>query len=132
MNALINQCKKRGNGLPKVYLENLRECFKHTSIEENEIKDGYSYFPIGMKRNVRIAKIAFDNRNRIYLEFNYVVLEEMIHLAEFQGKVWKLTEKERISLHALGVSYCYVGEDISFAKELIELAKKTHSKLNVG
>lgn len=93
MNALINQCKKKGNGLAKVYLNELRESFNYSSIEENELKDGYSYFPLGMKRNARIGKIAFDNTDRIYLEFNYVDFEDAI--PEVIESLWKLDDSDR-------------------------------------
>ncbi|MFD0824443.1 hypothetical protein ACT8ZR_02085 [Neobacillus sp. M.A.Huq-85] len=128
MNSLITQCKKKGNGLPKTHLTELRSSFYRLSIEENELKDGYSYFPVGMKRNARIGKIAFDNTGRIYLEFNYVNFDDA--LPELVEKLWKLDDSDRQRLHAGGVSYCYVGEDIKHAKSLIELAIKTHSILN--
>lgn len=44
MNALINECKKKGNGLAKVYLNELRECFHYLTVEENELKDGLFLF----------------------------------------------------------------------------------------
>lgn len=82
-----------------------------------------------MKRNAQIGKIAFDNTERIYLEFNYVNFEDALpELVE--EKLWKLDDSDRQRLHAGGVSYCYVGEDIKHAKSLIELAIKTHSVLS--
>lgn len=44
MNALITHCKKKGKGLHKKHLTDLRTSFYHLSIEENELKDGFSYF----------------------------------------------------------------------------------------
>lgn len=128
MNALIARCKKKGTGIPKDHLSVLRSTFNNYSyIEEKELKDGYSYFPVGMKRNARIGKIAFDNKGRIYLEFNYVNFDDA--LPELVDKLWKLYDGDRRALHAGGVSYCYFGEDVIHAKSLIELAIKNHSIL---
>ncbi|MDQ0971357.1 hypothetical protein QFZ31_001235 [Neobacillus niacini] len=95
-------------------------------MSEVEIKDGFSYFPNGKRRNARIGKIAFDNNSRIYLEFNYVNLDGHSYMDEFKSRVWKLTDHERKSLHAGGVTYCYVGDNLSFALNLIDEAKRTH------
>jgi HD superfamily phosphohydrolase YqeK len=59
-----------------------------------------------------------------------VNLDEFKHTEEYKNKVWKLTDDERKKFHAGGVSYCYVGEDMSFAKELIEEAIQTHTILS--
>jgi hypothetical protein len=37
-----------------------------------------------------------------------------------------------LMLHAGGVLYCYIGEDITHAKSIIKLAIKAHSILNGG
>lgn len=103
MNALVNQCKKRGNGLPNEYLQILKEGFQLSSIDEVKIKDGISYFPSGKRRNARIGKIAFENKSRIFLEFNYVNLVGLSHLDEFKSSVWKLADHERKNFHAGGV-----------------------------
>lgn len=60
-----------------------------------------------MKRNTRIGKIAIDNNNRIFLEFNFVTLDEFLYVEEYKEKVWKLSNDERRKFHAGGVSYCY-------------------------
>lgn len=124
MNALISQCKKKGKGLSNEYLETLKKSFNEPLIDEVTRKDGFSYFHNGKRRNARIAKIAFDNHNRIYLEFNYVNLDGMSNFEEYEQKVWKLSDHERNSFHARGVTYCYVGENLSFALQLIEEAKR--------
>ncbi|MEH7226664.1 hypothetical protein V7112_22940 [Bacillus sp. JJ1566] len=125
MNALINQCQKRGQGLSAESLELLKTNLQDNLIDEVEIKDGFSYFPKGKRRNARIAKIAFSSRNRVYLEFNYVNLESLSSIDEFNTKVWRLNDNDRIAYHARGVRYCYVGDNVTFALQLIDEAKRT-------
>jgi hypothetical protein len=58
-----------------------------------------------------------------------VKLDALSHLDEFNNRVWKLSDNERKSLHAGGVTYYYVGENVSFALDLINEAKRTHLEI---
>lgn len=111
---LENYCLKRGIGLGKNFLHELRKLACVDGIEERALNSGgVSYFPEGAKRRGRIFKIA-ETKDRLFLEFNITFyLEDRI-----KDIVW-LTDDDRRLLHAGGVNFCYVGNSFSEAKKLI-------------
>jgi len=120
---LTAECGRRGKGLDPECLQEIRLWIHTPMIEEVDIETGYSYFPKGLRKNARFVKIAPGNHGRIFLEFNYV------EFSKDAPYLWKLSEEERQRYRASGVAYCYTGDDLDMAKELIEEAKQLHDVL---
>lgn len=113
MDPLNKFCSAKGHGLPFEYLDTLRGYAITKDLEERKLANGYSYFPKGSKTMGRILKISIVKR-RLYLEFNL----HMKLKTNFDNIIW-LDDDDRKTLHAGGVKFCYVGDNLEEAMNLI-------------